>query len=162
DAELPLAHAIEIDAVTLDGAGGPQLVANVGFAGRLIDAAAVRALAEGWFAALAALSRHAAQPGAGGLSPSDVALGGLSRDEIERLERHYGSVEEILPLSPLQEGLLFHALYEAQGPDVYAVQLTLDLEGTLDEAVLRAALNAVVGRYDSLRAGFWHEGLSAP
>ena len=43
-------------------------------------------------------------------------------------------LEDILPLSPLQEGLLFHALYDAQGPDVYTVQLVLDLEGPLDGA----------------------------
>ena len=40
-------------------------------------------------------------------------------------------VEDILPLSPLQEGLLFHALYDAQAPDVYTAQLVLGLEGRL-------------------------------
>jgi len=28
-----------------------------------------------------------------------------------------------------QEGLLFHALYDAQAPDVYTVQLVLSLRG---------------------------------
>ena len=39
----------------------------------------------------------------------------LTQGEIERLESHYGRIEDILPLSPLQEGLLFHALYDAAG-----------------------------------------------
>src|SRR5581483_7237839 len=82
--------------------------------------------------------------------------------EIERLERRYGATEDILPLSPLQEGLLFHALYDAHGPDLYTVQLELDLAGPLDAARLERAVAAVVGRHDSLRVAFCHDGLSRP
>ena len=70
----------------------------------------------------------------GGRTPSDLPLVALSQAEIERLESKYPDLEDILPLSPLQEGLLFHALYDAQAPDVYTVQLALDLEGPLDES----------------------------
>ena len=66
-------------------------------------------------------------------------------------------VEDILPLSPLQEGLLFHALYDAQAPDLYTVQLVLALEGPLDGAVLRTAAQTLLDRHASLRAGFRHE-----
>ena len=162
DPAMPLAHAIEIDALTLDGADGPRLVANFGYATRLFGEASVRALAEGWFGVLAALARHAAEARAGGLSPSDLPLVRLSHDEIERLERRYGEVEDVLPLSPLQEGLLFHALYDRRGPDVYTVQLELELAGPLDAAVLQASMAAVVERHASLRASFWHEGLERP
>ncbi len=51
----------------------------------------------------------------------------MTQGEIERLEDRYGAIEDILPLSPLQEGLLFHALYDAAGPDIYTVQLELEL-----------------------------------
>ena len=106
--------------------------------------------------------RHAEQPGAGGRSPSDLPLLGLTQGEIERLEREYPQIEDILPLAPLQEGLLFHALYDAQSPDVYTVQLELGLEGALDSAALRAAGQALLDRHASLRADFQHEGLSRP
>ena len=132
------------------------------WAGALLDEAAVRDLAETWFRALTALTQHAAQAGAGGWTPSDLALVDLTQGEIERLEAEYPKIEDILPLSPLQEGLLFHALYDAQGPDVYTVQLELELEGLLDAAVLEASLQAVVARHASLRAGFRHEQLSRP
>ena len=69
-------------------------------------------------------------PGAGGRSPSDLPLVSLSQGEIERLEGEYPQIEDMLPLSPLQEGLLFHALYDAQAPDVYSVQLVLALAGS--------------------------------
>ena len=39
----------------------------------------MRELAEGWFAALTALARHAAQPGAGGRTPSDLPLAALAQ-----------------------------------------------------------------------------------
>ena len=62
----------------------------------------------------------------------------------------------------MQEGLLFHALYDAQAPDVYTVQLALDLEGRLEEPALKAAVQALLQRHVSLRAGFQHEDLSRP
>ena len=111
---------------------------------------------------LAALVRHTERPGAGGRSPCDLPLLALTQDEIERLEREYPQIEDILPLSPLQEGLLFHALYDAQSPDVYMVQLELGLEGALDSEALRAAARALLDRHASLRACFQHEGLSRP
>ena len=151
---MPLAHGVEVNALTLDGADGSRLMANWSWAPALLTQAQVRDLAQSWFRALEALVRHAAQAGAGGRSPSDLALVDLTQGEIERLERQYPQLEDILPLSPLQEGLLFHALYDAGAPDVYTVQLDLELEGVLDGAVLEASLQAVVGRHASLRAGF--------
>ena len=109
-----------------------------------------------------ALANSAALPEAGGRTPSDLPLVSLSQAEIERLESRYSRIDDILPLSPLQEGLLFHALYDAQGPDIYKVQLELGLEGRLDGEALKAAVQALVVRHGSLRAGFQHENLSRP
>ncbi|MEV6815449.1 amino acid adenylation domain-containing protein, partial [Micromonospora sp. NPDC051296] len=72
-------------------------------------------------------------------------------------------LDDILPLSPLQEGLLYHRLSESDtGPDVYAVQMVVDLAGPLDAARLRDAVAALLRRHSSLRAGFRHEGVSRP
>ena len=70
--------------------------------------------------------------------------------------------EDILPLSPLQEGLLFHALYDEQAPDIYTVQYVLTLEGPLDEEAFRKAAQGMLRRHGNLRASFEHEGLSQP
>ncbi|HUS17077.1 MAG TPA: amino acid adenylation domain-containing protein, partial [Chloroflexia bacterium] len=162
DAGMPLAHGLEVNAITLDGADGASLQATWTWAPALLTEAEVRDLAASWFQALEALVRHTAQPGAGGRTPSDLPLVSLSQAEIERLEQQYRQLEDILPLSPLQEGLLFHALYDARGPDVYTVQIVLELEGRLDGGALRAAADALVQRHASLRAGFRHENLSRP
>src|SRR6185503_16758461 len=154
---------IEINALTLDGKDGPQLTANFSFASRLVSDAQVRALAEGWFGALRVLVRHVQEESyAGGRTPGDLPLVALTQGEIEALESRHRSLEDILPLSPLQEGLLFHALYDARGPDLYTVQLELELEGALDGSLLQAAVQAVVDRHASLRAAFVHEQLSRP
>ncbi|MFF5289524.1 non-ribosomal peptide synthetase [Paractinoplanes globisporus] len=63
-------------------------------------------------------------------------------------------LQDVLPLSPLQEGLLFHALYDADRPDVYTVSTALDLTGDLDVERLRAAGQALLDRHPNLRAGF--------
>src|SRR6184192_2425632 len=140
DAGMPLAHCIEVNALTLEDAEGAKLTATWSWAPALVSEAEVRDLAQRWFDALEALVRHAAAPGAGGRSPSDLPLVVLSLGEIEWLERQYAPIEDVLPLSPLQEGLLFHALYDAQTPDLYTVQLELGLEGALDSARLEAAV----------------------
>ncbi|MEU5692041.1 amino acid adenylation domain-containing protein [Actinosynnema sp. NPDC020468] len=62
------------------------------------------------------------------------------------------NVEEVLPLAPLQEGLLFHATQDTE--DVYTVQTVVDLTGPLDAGRLRQAAEAVVARHSSLRAAF--------
>ncbi|MFD7257553.1 amino acid adenylation domain-containing protein [Streptomyces sp. NPDC059874] len=67
---------------------------------------------------------------------------------------------DVLPLSPLQEGLLFHALYDEHAADVYTVQLILDLDGPLDAGALRAAADGLLRRHPNLRAAFRYEGLS--
>ena len=162
DPAMPLAHALEVNALTLDGPAGAELSATWSWAPALLSDQEVRDLAQRWFQALEALVRHVAQPEAGGRTPSDLPLLALSQAEIERLEQRYPRIEDILPLSPLQEGLLFHALYDAQAPDVYTVQLVLSLQGPLDGAALQAAVQALIDRHASLRAGFQHENLSRP
>ncbi|OLT24903.1 hypothetical protein BJF79_44730 [Actinomadura sp. CNU-125] len=73
-----------------------------------------------------------------------------------------GDLEDILPLSPLQQGFFFHALFDADDTDVYTAQFVFDLEGPLDAAALRAAAATLLRRHANLRAAFWHEDLSRP
>ncbi|MFG3003913.1 amino acid adenylation domain-containing protein [Streptomyces calvus] len=70
--------------------------------------------------------------------------------------------EDILPLAPLQEGMLFHATYDEDALDVYTVRLAIDFEGPFDLDVFRDAVRALLIRRSNLRAGFLSENLSRP
>ncbi|MEU1130281.1 non-ribosomal peptide synthase/polyketide synthase [Streptomyces sp. NPDC005900] len=63
-------------------------------------------------------------------------------------------IEDILPLAPLQEGLLFHSVYDEGGLDPYVVQIAFDIEGALDVAVLRGAARTLLTRHANLRVAF--------
>ncbi|MEC4021159.1 condensation domain-containing protein, partial [Streptomyces sp. H27-D2] len=114
----------------------------------------VQALLDGWAAMLAGFAAHASRPGSGGHTPSDFPLVELEQPQIEELEAAAPQLVEVLPVSPLQEGLLFHALFDEQAEDIYVEQMILDLRGRVDSGVLRASWQALLDRHGSLRVGF--------
>src|SRR5271170_5547073 len=63
-------------------------------------------------------------------------------------------IADVLPLTPLQQGLLFHASTAQASDDVYAVQLDITLSGALDPHRLRDAVHTVVTRHPNLAARF--------
>ncbi len=163
DPATPLAHLLEISAITTDNdPEGPRLSATWIWAGSHFDEADVRALADGWQRLLEALVRHVEQPRAGGHTPSDFPLTRLSQAQVEQLEVACPGLEDILPLAPLQEGLLFHALHDDTGQDVYNVQIVMEFEGDLDISRLRCAAEALLRRHANLRVAFHYEGLARP
>ncbi|KZB80203.1 non-ribosomal peptide synthetase [Amycolatopsis regifaucium] len=64
------------------------------------------------------------------------------------------SVEDVWPLSPLQEGMLYHTALDDEGRDTYTVQTVYAIDGPLDAALLRASWQALVDRHAALRACF--------
>ncbi|NTY88094.1 amino acid adenylation domain-containing protein [Serratia fonticola] len=71
-------------------------------------------------------------------------------------------IKDILPLSPLQKGLLFHMLYDNQGSDAYQVQQVYQLEGALDSQKLKQAVTTLLARHPHLCAGFEYEDVETP
>jgi amino acid adenylation domain-containing protein/FkbM family methyltransferase/non-ribosomal peptide synthase protein (TIGR01720 family) len=157
---IPALHLLGLDAVTLDGRDGAHLRVTFSWSGPFTESD-VRTLAGNWTAAAAALAASAEQ-GVGGHTPSDFPLAALTQDAVERIETAYANVDDVLPLSPLQEGLVFHALYDHDALDVYTVQLALELEGSLDVARMRAAAHTLLRRYPNLAVSIFHEGLARP
>ncbi|MGW6242731.1 amino acid adenylation domain-containing protein [Streptomyces roseolus] len=99
--------------------------------------------------------------------PAPAPLGGLdlTPEETARVEAVAAglTVADVWPLSPLQEGMYFHATYDSgDALDVYLSQETLDFDHRLDEDRLRAACRALLARNAGLRAGFTSDGLPRP
>src|SRR6478736_308093 len=71
------------------------------------------------------------------------------------------NIENIYPLSPMQQGMLFHTLY-ADGAGMYFVQIGWTLRGRLDVAAFVRAWEELVQRHAVLRTGFAWERLEHP
>ncbi len=150
---MPLSHTVELTAVTVDTNSGPQLHANWMWASSVLDGEAVSTLSRLWFEALTGICAYV-RNGGGGLTPADIAPARLSQQQIDELSRHY-RIADILPLTPLQQGLLFHAnTAHGNHDEVYAVQLGFTVTGSLDLHRLREAVHIVVNRHPHLVARF--------
>ncbi len=149
---MPLAHTVEVNAGTVDSEVGAKLHATWTWAPSAADGEQVSRLSRLWFEALAGICAHVRR-GGGGLTPSDIAPARLSQQQIDELHQHY-EIADILPLTPLQQGLLFHANSTQASDDVYAVQLDIALSGPLDQHRLRDAVYTVIHRHPHLAARF--------
>ncbi|MFG2089078.1 amino acid adenylation domain-containing protein [Spirillospora sp. NPDC048824] len=63
-----------------------------------------------------------------------------------------------LPLSPLQEGLLFHLMLAGEGRDIYVQQAVVTLSGPVDPDRMADAVRTVLDKFPNLRAGFRTDG----
>ena len=71
------------------------------------------------------------------------------------------NTEDFYPLSPLQEGMLFHALYSPEGGE-YILQMLCTMRGDFKVTAFKQALHRVVQRHAALRTFFIWEGLKEP
>ncbi|MEV5013905.1 non-ribosomal peptide synthase/polyketide synthase [Streptomyces sp. NPDC053780] len=161
DGAMPLAHPVDVNAVARETPDGTRLRARWTYSRTELEPEDAQRLADAWFRMLRLLVEEARQPGAGGLTPSDIAHPSLAQDEIEHLEDTLPGLQDVLPLAPLQEGFLFLNLYDESARDVYVGQLSFDLAGDFDGTRMRAAAHALLRRHANLRAGFRQTGSGA-
>jgi len=115
---------------------------------------------EGWAAsflahlrALIELGRDRAARQVASYTPADFPLAGLDQPELDRLLGTEWGIEDVYPLSPLQEGVLFHSLLAA-GSGIYVEQLLAPLHGPLDATALDSTCRRLVERHPILRTSF--------
>lgn len=98
---------------------------------------------------------------------SDFPDSGLKNNQLQTLlstKKYFGQaglIEDIYPLSPLQESLLFQALIEPYS-DAYFVQFIGHLEGELNIDAFKNAWQLVIKKYAVLRTHFEYENLDSP
>src|SRR5262249_32705923 len=111
----PLGDTVGLHAGTGDTEVRPPPHADWPWAASALGRARVSRLSRLWFDALAGICAHV-QQGGGGLTPSDIAPARLSQQQIDELQQQY-RIADVLPLTPLQQGLLFHASTAAGNDD---------------------------------------------
>ncbi|MCX5254715.1 amino acid adenylation domain-containing protein [Streptomyces canus] len=88
----------------------------------------------------------------GGHSPSDFGLVRLTQDDVDALDGP--ELRDILPLTPLQEGLYFHSVFDDDSAGAYVEQQLLTLDGEVDADRLAAAATRLLTLYPNLAARF--------
>ncbi|MGC4992763.1 amino acid adenylation domain-containing protein [Nocardia salmonicida] len=88
-------------------------------------------------------------------------IAALAQSDVDEFSATYGPVADVLPLSPLQEGLLFHALRDGAA-DVYTMTARFSLDGVVDPERMGAAFASMLRRHPNLGAAFNYEQFDQP
>ncbi|WP_434047551.1 MULTISPECIES: amino acid adenylation domain-containing protein [Sorangium] len=149
-------HAIEINALVAEG----RLQIAWTYSEGLHRRSTIDRLAQAFLTSLRTLMDHCRAAEAGGRTPSDFPLVQLTQAAVDRLVgvgRAARDVEDAYPLSPMQEGMLFHALRDPTS-GVYVEQVAFKIPKALVVSAFKEALQTLVARHAVLRTAFVWEG----
>ncbi|ERO64923.1 non-ribosomal peptide synthetase, partial [Pseudomonas piscis] len=143
--------------LTLNGqVYGGELHMSWTFSPLMFDEAVIEQLSQDYARELAALVEHCCTPGNAGVTASDFPLARLTQPQLESLPLVASDIEDIYALSPMQQGMLFHTLYEQTAGDyINQIRVTVD---NLDVSRFRQAWQATVQAQEVLRSGYFWQG----
>ncbi|MDH1549377.1 MULTISPECIES: non-ribosomal peptide synthetase [Pseudomonas] len=154
DPDAPLPNWLSVDGQVYGGA----LQLRWTFSAERYDRQTIAALAEAYRLELLALVEHCLAEGNGSFTPSDFPLAHLTQAQIDALPVPAAQIEDVYPLSPMQEGMLLHTLLEP-GTGLYYMQDRYRINSALDPDRFAQAWQVVVARHEALRASFsWNSG----
>ncbi len=154
DPDAPLPNELSVDSQVYGG----ELVLRWTFSRERHDQQSIHELADAYLAELQSLVAHCLQDDAGGLTPSDFPLAHLTQLQLDSLPIAASAIEDVYPLTPMQEGLLLHTLLEP-GTGLYYMQDRYRINSALDPERFAQAWQAVIARHEALRASFcWNVG----
>ncbi|MFJ8463532.1 non-ribosomal peptide synthetase [Streptomyces swartbergensis] len=150
DPRMRLPRALEFNAIAEPAPTGEyDLVTTISWPDGMFtdeDIATIGAYFRDALAGLAALDPQ------GGHSPSDFGLVPLTQADVDALDGP--ALRDILPLTPLQEGLYFHSVFDDDSAGAYVEQQLLTLHGEVDADRLAAAATRLLTLYPNLAARF--------
>jgi amino acid adenylation domain-containing protein/non-ribosomal peptide synthase protein (TIGR01720 family) len=150
--DAPLGNWLTVEGRVYRGA----LELSFGYSREVYRAESVEALARACQAELEALIKHCAG-GASGVTPSDFPLAALDQARLDALGLLWNEVEDIYPLSPMQEGMLVHTLLEP-GSGIYLMQHDHRIDAPIDLGLFRRAWELVAAQHHVLRTSFvWND-----
>ncbi|HBZ82358.1 non-ribosomal peptide synthase/polyketide synthase [Brevibacillus parabrevis] len=150
------AHLIDVNSAI----SGEQLHITWMYNANIHNQETIEALARDYMESLREIMEHCRSEEAGGYTPSDFPLARLDQRAIDNYVGRDRSIENVYPLTPLQEGMLFHSLYEHAGGD-YVVQFSMTMHH-VEVDVFQQAWQKVVDRHSILRTSFIWDGVSTP
>jgi amino acid adenylation domain-containing protein/non-ribosomal peptide synthase protein (TIGR01720 family) len=131
-----------------------QLELNWNFSKNLHDRETISALAADFMRELERLIEHCSDARNGGYTASDFPLALPDDESLETLFRRWGrQVDDAYPLAPMQQGMLFHSLFE-QNTGVDLIQLSCRIEGDLRPELFQQSWQQVLDRHPALRTAF--------
>jgi len=139
-------HLIDINALVMQG----ELHLNWSYSGDCYQVETITLLAQQYKAHLQQLIYHC-QQGKQGVTPSDFPLATIAQPMLDELYTQY-PLQDLYPLSPMQQGMLFHALYESE-TGVYFEQMRLTLSN-LDPQAYKSAWQHQLERHPIFRTAF--------
>ncbi|MDX3570881.1 non-ribosomal peptide synthetase [Streptomyces sp. ID05-47C] len=149
DPRMRLPRALEFNAIAEPAPSGAyELVTTISWPDGLFTDEDITTLGDYFREALNAL---AALDG-GGHSPSDFPLVPLAQSDVDALDGP--ALRNILPLTPLQEGLYFHSVFDDDSAGAYVEQQLLTLDGEVDAGRLATAATRLLALYPNLAARF--------
>ncbi len=149
------AHAIDVLAATRSGV----FTAEFRYSKSVHRPETAAEISRVFIAALQQIIAICGSPGAGGYTPSDFPLAGLSQQMVDTLTTGRTDVEDILPLSPLQSSLLTLAPFH---PTRGLQQWSCRLKGPLNTDAFRQAWSLALNRHPLLRSAILTAGLAQP
>ncbi|MEQ8477443.1 amino acid adenylation domain-containing protein [Fulvivirga sp.] len=94
------------------------------------------------------------------LTPSDVTFKDVKSEWLAKIQQNQ-QLEDVYPLSPMQEGMLFHSLMDSEA-SYYHQQIRYTIRGEVKIASVEAAINHIVKHHAVLRTAFYSEDLDRP
>ncbi|PTX63162.1 non-ribosomal peptide synthase protein (TIGR01720 family)/amino acid adenylation domain-containing protein, partial [Kordia periserrulae] len=76
-------------------------------------------------------------------------------------QAQYGKIETIYPLSALQEGILFHSLFD-ESTTAYVSEFSFDITDGFDKTIFEKSWNHLAKQHEILRAGIYANDLAVP
>ncbi|MFC7589483.1 amino acid adenylation domain-containing protein [Nonomuraea antimicrobica] len=157
DPDAIRAGLLDLICVVEDG----RLRLDLAYSANVHEEGTARRIAAEVVSALDEIVAHCDRPEAGGRTPSDFPLAGLSQPEVDRLVGDGRAVEDVYPLTPMQVGMLFHSLV-TPGSGAYHNQLVLRVGGVRRPEDLGAAWQRAVDRTPVLRSSVAWQQVSEP
>jgi amino acid adenylation domain-containing protein/non-ribosomal peptide synthase protein (TIGR01720 family) len=159
DVHLNLTRESELEVSGQSENGCLQM--SIQYSAARMDADQMQKLSEQYKAQLINLSEELVQYDKALQLPGSFTYKGLTLEQIAALEKEYGGIEDVYRLSPMQQGLYYHALSE---PDSHAYfeQFGYGLKGALDITKLEQAYRTLIARHGVLRTVFRNDLAEEP